>query len=286
MFSRQAAGRPLDGDVAEDQSRDWACSLPRRERANRRCGIRVAGIDGSRGRCAAMATMVLVRGAWDGGFCWDDVVPHVQERGHRPVVIDRLPSAAADPADVGGFADDVAVVRAALYEAGSDVVLVGHSYGAMVITEVADHPAIVYVAAFWPPAGMSLLDLVGDAPPVDWFFPTDDGVLALGDFDSVHRAVAADVARAAFMPIVDNMGVQSLATFSTPSSAPPRSHPTTYVICTQDRAIAPDAQERMARAADDVIRLDSAHCPMFSMVWANRRSVPRPPLRSGRCRPA
>jgi pimeloyl-ACP methyl ester carboxylesterase len=215
-----------------------------------------------------MPTMVLVRGAWDGGFCWDDVVPHLQERGHTTVVIDRLPSAADASADVGGLADDVAVVRAALDEAGGDVVLVGHSYGGMVITEVADHPAIgrsVYVAAFWPPAGMSLLDLVGDAPPADWFSPTDDGVLALGDFDAVHRAVAADFDRAAFMPIYERMGVQSLASFATPSSAPPRSHPTTYVICTQDRAIAPDAQERMARGADDVVRLDSAHCPMFSM---------------------
>ena len=215
-----------------------------------------------------MATMVLVHGGWAGGFGWDDVVPHLQERGHATVVIDRLPSIADDPADVGDLADDAAVVRAALDEAGSDVVLVGHSYGGMVITEVADHPAIVasvYVAAFWPPAGMSLVDLLRDAPPADWFFPTDDGVLALGDLDAVHRAVAADVDRAAFLPIYERLGVQSLASWAAPSSAPPRSHPTTYVICTQDQAIPPQAQEQMARGADDVVRLDSAHCPMFSM---------------------
>jgi pimeloyl-ACP methyl ester carboxylesterase len=159
-------------------------------------------------------------------------------------------------------------VRAALDEASSDVVLVGHSYGGMVITEVADHSAIVasvYVAAFWPPSGVSLLDLSRDAPPADWFLPTDDGVLAPGDLDAVHRAVAADVDRAAFIPIYQRMAVQSLASWSTPSSAPRRSHPTTYVICTQDQAIAPQAQEQMARGADNVVRLDCAHSPMLSM---------------------
>ena len=215
-----------------------------------------------------MATMVLVHGAWVDGFPWYQVVPHLQERGHTTVVIDRLPSSAADPADVGDLADDVAVVRAALDEASSEVVLVGHSYGGMVITEVADHSAIVasvYVAAFWSPAGMSLLDLSRDAPPADWFFPTDDGVLAPGDLDAVHGAVAADVDRAAFLPIYQRMAVQSLASWATPSSSPRRSHPTTYVICTQDQAIAPQAQEQMARGADNVVRLDCAHSPMLSM---------------------
>ena len=237
---QQAADGLLDVGVAEDHSRDWACCP--RERAYGRCGVRVGGIDGSRGRFAAVATMVLVHGAWVDGLPWYQVVPDLQERGHTTVVIDRLPSSAADPADVGGLADDVAVVRAALDEAGSDVVLVGHSYGGMVITEVADHSAVVasvYVAAFWPLAGMSLLDLSRDAPPADWFLPTDDGVLAPGDLDAVHRAVAADVDRAAFIPIYQRMAVQSLASWSTPSSAPRRSHPTTYVICTQDLAIAP-----------------------------------------------
>jgi pimeloyl-ACP methyl ester carboxylesterase len=215
-----------------------------------------------------MATMVLVHGAWVDGLPWYQLVPHVEQLGHTTVVIDRLPSSADDPADVGDLADDVAVVRAALDEAGSDVVLVGHSYGGMVITEVADHPAIVasvYVAAFWPPAGMSLLDLSRAAARAGWFFPTDEGVLAVGDVDAVHRAVAADVDRAAFLPIYQCMRGQSLASWSTPSSAPRRSHPTTYVICTQDQAIVPQAQEQMARGADTVARLDCAHSPMLSM---------------------
>lgn len=214
-----------------------------------------------------MATMVLVHGGWGGGFAWDDVVPRLEALGHETVVIDRLPSVADDPADVGDLADDATAVRTALDEISRDAVLVGHSYSGMVLTEVADHPAVVrsvYVAAFWPPEGMSLMDLLGDAQP-DWFFPTDDGLLALGDADAVHRAIAADIDRPAFMQVFDRLGVQSIASVSTPSSAPPRSHPVTYVICSQDRAVPPEAQEQMAQQADDVVRLDSAHCPMFSI---------------------
>ena len=215
-----------------------------------------------------MATMVLVHGAWAGGFAWDDVVPRLEALGHEAVVIDRLPSVADDPAEVGGLGDDAAAVRAALDEVGSDAVLVGHSYGGIVITEVADHPAIVrsvYVAAYWPPKGMSFMDLTGGAPLPDWFDLTDERVVALGDADAVHRAIAADVDRAAFMRYFDRFGLQATAVSLTPSSAPPRSHPVTYVICSKDRMLPPEAQEQMAQQADDVVRLDSSHCPMLSM---------------------
>jgi hypothetical protein len=102
------------------------------------------------------------------------------------------------------------------------------------------------------------------APP-DWFLATDHGLLTLGDPDTVHRATAADIDRPAFMRMFDRLGVQSIASFIAPSSAPPRSHPMTYVICSQDRAIPPEAQEQMAQQADHIERLDSSHCPMFSM---------------------
>ena len=55
------------------------------------------------------------------------------------------------------------------------------------------------------------------------------------------------------------------ASATTPSSAPARAHPTTYVVCEQDRALPPPAQEQMAAAADRVERLPSSHQPMLSM---------------------
>ena len=56
-----------------------------------------------------------------------------------------------------------------------------------------------------------------------------------------------------------------MASLATPSSAPSRSHPVTYVICSQDRMVPPRAQEQMAHQADDVVWLHSAHNPMLSM---------------------
>ncbi len=61
------------------------------------------------------------------------------------------------------------------------------------------------------------------------------------------------------------LGYSSLTDFGHSATAPERTHPVTYVICSQDRAVPPEAQEQMAQQADDVVRLDSAHCPMFSM---------------------
>jgi pimeloyl-ACP methyl ester carboxylesterase len=71
-------------------------------------------------------------------------------------------------------------VRAVLNSLDEPVVLVGHSYGGMVITELADHPKVrhsVYLAAFWPQRGQSLLDLIGDGPSPPWIVARDDGAL-------------------------------------------------------------------------------------------------------------
>jgi hypothetical protein len=58
---------------------------------------------------------------------------------------------------------------------------------------------------------------------------------------------------------------QSLSSVASPSSAPDRGHPTTYIICELDQALPPAAQEQMAAAADHDQRLPSSHQPMSSM---------------------
>jgi pimeloyl-ACP methyl ester carboxylesterase len=60
----------------------------------------------------------------------------------------------------------------------------GHSYGGMVITELADHPSVahtVYLSAFWPQRGQSVSDMLGGGPLLSWIVPHDNGTLAVTD---------------------------------------------------------------------------------------------------------
>ncbi len=214
------------------------------------------------------ATLLLVHGAWCDGSFWKLVLKPLHKAGVRVEAIKRLPSSGTDAAKLEDLHADGDHVRASVDKIGGPVVLCGHSYGGMVITEIADHPAIahsVYLTAFWPGPGQSLLDLVGGTPP-PWVDDNGDGSLSVTE--------DPEDARAAFFNDLDperaaqeqtRLLLQSAASVATPSGAPPRSHPTTYVLCTQDGAIPLGLQQQMSAPADDVLELPSGHFPQLSM---------------------
>ena len=212
---------------------------------------------------------MLVHGAFAGGWIWRDTAARLQKKGHRVDVIEQLPSAGRDPATLGDLQADVECVRRAVEAVGQPVVLVGHSYGGMVLTELADHPAVahaVYLSAFWPMRSQSVMDLLGDGPLPNWLVPRDDGTVQVTDDIEVARQVeCADVEPERAAENLRRMVPQSMSSFASPSSAPDCSHPTTYIICEQDQAVPPAAQEQMAAAADNVERLPCSHQAMVSM---------------------
>jgi pimeloyl-ACP methyl ester carboxylesterase len=121
-----------------------------------------------------MANFVLVPGGFVGGWYWGGVAQRLEKAGHRVDVVEQLPSAGPDPATLGDLAADPAAVTQCVERVGEPVVLVGHSYGGMVITELADHPGVahsVYLAAFWPSRGRSVMDMFSGGPPPTWFAP-------------------------------------------------------------------------------------------------------------------
>ena len=190
-----------------------------------------------------MSNYVLAHGAFVGGGYWSDVARVLQA--------------------------DAQVVRQAVEAVGDRVILVGHSYGGMVITELADQPAVahsVYLTAFWPQPGQSLMDLTAGGPPLTWASPQDDGTLTVSDdLELLRQALCADVDLDRAEPELRRMLPQSLSSATSPSTAPDRSHPTTYIVCEQDHVVPPGVQEQMAAAADHVQRLPSSHQPMSSM---------------------
>jgi len=185
-------------------------------------------------------------------------------------VVDQLPSAGPDPASLGDLTSDARHVRRMLDGLDAPVVLVGHSYGGMVITELADHPKVrhsVYLAAFWPQRGQSLLSVVGEDPMPAWITAREDGALEVSnDLEVMREAVCADLDRDQARELLSRVALQSAASFAVPSTAPDRAHPTTYIIAAQesDNSIPVPVQEAMAANADYVVRLPAAHFVQLS----------------------
>jgi pimeloyl-ACP methyl ester carboxylesterase len=211
-------------------------------------------------------TFVLVHGAWHGAWAWDHVTPLLAEAG-RSVVTVELPSAGHDAHTLGDLDADVAAVRTVLDGIEGDKILVGHSYGGIPITVAPDGrddvTHLVYLCAFQLDEGESLLGaLGGEVPP--WIELVADGVASkANDADVICYA---DVDAAIAEQAKAQLALQSVASFATPVPvAAWKWIPSTYVICDQDQAIPPPAQEQMAQRSPHVHHLDSSHSPFFSM---------------------
>jgi hypothetical protein len=211
------------------------------------------------------ATVVLVHGAWHGPWVWDHVVESLSADGIETVTVD-LPSSGPDPGGLGDLRDDVAAVQGVLDDIDGPVVIVAHAYGGAPASEAAvgaDGVAhIVYVTAFMPDAGESMLGLVGGEPPPWWDVHDDGSVGVHSPADIFYSDCRPEVAEAA----ADQLQPQSLASAeqALQEVAWP-DVPTTYVVCHQDHALPVEAQEMLAKRADDVRYLDSGHSPFLSV---------------------
>src|SRR5215470_14851450 len=145
---------------------------------------------------AAVKTIVLVHGAFADGSGWKPVADILQSHGYSVLVVQEPETS---------FVAAVAATRRVLDKAGP-AVLVGHSYGGMIITETGMHPdvkALVYIAAVQPDVGESLSDLVDKMPSAAKSIgPVGDGFLAV-DPDAFPTDFAADAPKeiARFMAI-------------------------------------------------------------------------------------
>ena len=217
---------------------------------------------------SAAPTRVLVHGAWGAGFVWDAVASHLDAQGKPYVVVDQMPTSGPDPAALGTTDDDADHLRAILDGLDGPARLVGHSWGGWAVTEVAGHPAVessVYVAAFWPRPGQSVMDLFTDHGAPTFMEPHDDRSLRItDDVDLAHAELAADVSLEEWEAVHHRLGYLTMASQVVSAPAVERHDETTYVVCTEDRAIVPALQEEMAARADHVVHLDCAHCPNLS----------------------
>jgi len=213
------------------------------------------------GTSTAMS-IVLVHGGFVDGSGWAAVYKILKKDGYNVVVVQN---------PTLSLADDVAVTRRAIAAQRGPVLLVGHSYGGVVITEAGTDPKVaglVYIAAFAPDRGESVSSLIKDPPPgapVPPILPPQDGFLFL-DETRFHFSFAADVDAdtAAFMASSQvPWGVGALAgTITEPAW---RTKPSWYLVSTEDRMIPPPAQRIMSkRAGSTVAEVAGSHAVYVS----------------------
>lgn len=238
---------------------------------------------------ATRPTVVLVHGAWADGSSWTAVTKQLQRDGYT---VDVLPN------PLRGVASDAATVRAFLRTVPGRVVLVGHSYGGMVITNAAagrrSVQALVYVDAYVPAVGDTVAGLTGAEPgsvlggdPATIFdvvpFPDGSGAdlyvkqrLFPGFFAAGVPAEKAAALAAGQRPL------SAAALTERSKAAAWRTIPSWDVVGTADRIIPPAEQEAMAaRAGAHVARVDAPHLSMVSDPAAVTRVIERAAVAAG-----
>lgn len=222
---------------------------------------------------------VLVHGAFVGSWIWGPLAERLEELGHTTVAPD-LPGAGDDPTPVeevtlGAYADRICD----LLNGDEPSILVANSMGGMVISEAAARrpdrvKRLVYVAAFLPGDGQSLVDLTSLPEGADDL--VQQTVVVQGDPpvgtlpSSTCRASNADCSPEVIDWAVSRTGSQPFAPLTQPVSLNREFDgiPRTYVLCTADRIIPPGLQRRMIRDREltDVVELDSGHHPQLSRI--------------------
>jgi len=212
-------------------------------------------------------SIVLVHGAFaDGTNSWDKVIPLLRAKGYNVIAVQN---------PLTSLGEDVAAANRAIDNQTGSVVLVGHSWGGVVITQAGLHPKVtelVYVAAFAPDVGQSALDLASGYPTPPGFskLVVDAKGFATLTLDGMTNDFAQDLPAAT----TDTMFVTQGPTFAgilneKVTEAAWKTKPSWYVVAENDHMIQP-AQQR-----DSAVKMNatttsvaSSHVPMQSQAQA------------------
>jgi pimeloyl-ACP methyl ester carboxylesterase len=222
--------------------------------------------------------VLFVHGAWHGAWCWKPVLGALADRAVEAVAVD-LPGHGEDMGALTDLHGDAERVRRALDGFDRPGILVGHSYGGVVVTEAGVHPAVAelfYIASFNLDAGESAmsaavaeseaarLDHSGRPDALSHIRLADDGTSTVepdGAKVLFYNDCPDDVADWA----VARLGRHPMVNLSqTPDAVAWRHRPSTYAVCTLDNIVHPDLQRILARRAGRILEWRSGHSPFLS----------------------
>lgn len=206
---------------------------------------------------AGAMSVVLVHGGFVDGSGWEDVYKILKKKGFAATIVQNSTTS---------LAADVTATKLALAAQKLPVILVGHSYGGVVITEAGNDPKVkglVYIAAFAPDRGESVSTLIKDPPPgapVPPILPPQDGFLFL-DRGKFAASFAADVTQEKSEFMADSQVPWGLEALNGAVTEPAwKNKPSWYLVATDDRMIPPPAQRAMSeRAGSTVVEVAGSH---------------------------
>ena len=220
-------------------------------------GATAAPVQGHAQLAMQRPTIVLVHGGFLDGSGWEGVFKRLRKNGYTVAIVQNPTTS---------LSDDVAATHRAIAASSGPVILVGHPYGGVVITEAGNDSKVVglvYIAAFAADKGESVAKLIQNpAPgaPVPPILPPQDGFLFL-DKAKFAAAFAADVAA----PLAEFMAQSQVpwgldALHGDVTEASWRTKPSWYLVATDDRMIPPVAQRFMSkRAGSTVLESPGSH---------------------------
>ena len=211
-------------------------------------------------RAEPVKNVVLVHGAFADGSGWRRVADTLAGDGYAVTVVQE---------PLTSLADDVAATKRVLDLQQGPTLLVGHSYGGVVITEAGNAPnvvGLVYIAAFIPDQGESAVSLLSQAPPAN-----DDMRATKDDFLYIDPAAfpadfAADLppAEANFMAHSQAM-VAKAAAGAPVTTAAWHQKKSWALVATRDHNINPDLERKMAkRAGSETVEVPASHAVYLS----------------------
>jgi pimeloyl-ACP methyl ester carboxylesterase len=215
----------------------------------------------------AIKNVVLVHGGFVDGSGWQGVYDMLKKAGYTVSIVQN---------PTISLADDVAVTRRVLAAQDGPAMLVGHSYGGVVITEAGNDPKVaglVYIAAFAPDKCESVSVLIANPPadaPVPPILPPQDGGFLLLDRTKFRASFAADVSADAAAFMADSQVPWGLEALNGAVTDPAwRTKPSWYLVATEDKMIPPDAQRGMSkRAGSTVVEAKGSHAIYVSQPRA------------------
>lgn len=212
-------------------------------------------------QAAEVKNIVIVHGALADGSGWRKASDILVQRGFNVTIVQQ---------PISSLADDIAATNRVLDLQDGPTLLIGHSYGGMVITEAGHNPVVaglVYVAAFQPDQGESLISLASSKPAGGMNIrETKDGKYLYLDPAGFAKDFAADLPKDDAAFLARSQVFASKEAFSAKLGDPAwKTKPSWSIVATEDRSINPDLEREMAsRAGSSVTEIKSSHAVFAS----------------------
>jgi pimeloyl-ACP methyl ester carboxylesterase len=208
-----------------------------------------------------VTNIVLVHGAWADGSSWSKVIPLLEAKGLHVVAVQN---------PLTSLADDVAATKRVIALQDGPVLLVGHSYAGVVITQAGNDPKVaglVYVAAYAPDQGESALSLATAYPtPVGAEIRPDASGFLMLTPKGISEDFAQDLSSAEKQVLTVTQGQTAGAAFGAPvTTVAWKTKPTWFIIAANDRVISPELERsRAEKMKATVITISANHVVMLS----------------------